>query len=178
MLGTYAAGLAARGVDASEKLVGEVEGDIAEVDGVIRITAIRLHMTAPVPEAYLRLLKDRKPQWANRAHFFTAAAEAMRRILIERARRKNRLKRGGDQQRVELESSDGAFAPRDATLLALDEALSRLEELDADMADVVKLRYFAGLTAAETAKALDVTERTVYRHWAAARSWLHRELDS
>lgn len=135
-----------------------------------------LQSTALVHEVYLRLLRNQEPRWDNRAHFFTAAADAMRRILIEQARRRSRLKRGGDQQRVELGSSDGSLAPRDETLLALDQALDRLEAIDPAMARVVKLRYFAGLTVEETARTLGITDRTVYRQWQAARSWLHREL--
>ena len=135
-----------------------------------------LQSTALVHEVYLRLLRNQEPCWDNRAHFFTAAADAMRRILIEQARRRSRLKRGGDQQRVELGSSDGSLAPRDETLLALDQALDRLEAIDPAMARVVKLRYFAGLTVEETARTLGITDRTVYRQWQAARSWLHREL--
>jgi len=137
-----------------------------------------LQPTALVHEAYLRLLRNQEPRWDNRAHFFTAAADAMRRILIERARRKGRLKRGGDRERVDLESSEGALDPRDETLLALDQALGRLEALDPAMARVVKLRYFAGLTVEETARAIGITERTVYRQWSAARAWLHRELEA
>jgi len=135
-----------------------------------------LQPTALVHEVYLRLLHNQEPRWDNRAHFFTAAADAMRRILVERARRKSRLKRGGDRQRVELGSSDGSIDQRDETLLALDHALARLEEVDPAMARVVKLRYFAGLTVEEVARALGITERTVYRRWLAARTWLHREL--
>lgn len=137
-----------------------------------------LQSTALVHEVYLRLLRGQEPRWENRAHFFTAAADAMRRILIEQARRKGRLKRGGDHVRVALESSDVVLAPRKESFLALDRALERLEELDANMATVVKLRYFAGMTVEETAQTLGVTERTVYRHWRAARAWLSRELET
>jgi RNA polymerase sigma factor (TIGR02999 family) len=135
-----------------------------------------LQPTALVHEAYIRLLREEKPSWESRAHFFTAAAEAMRRILIERARRKAREKRGGGQQRVELESSAGATEPRSETLLALDAGLDRLEEQDSEMAQVVKLRYFAGLTVEETAAALAISERTVYRSSTLAKAWLHREM--
>ena len=135
-----------------------------------------LQPTALVHETYLRLLGSEQPRWENRAHFFTAAAEAMRRILIDRARSKATAKHGGDRRRVELESSAGAEQPRIEMLLALDEALDRLEGLDDRMAKVVKLRYFAGLTVKETALALDLSPRSVNRHWAAARAWLHREM--
>ena len=137
-----------------------------------------LQPTALVHEAYLCLMGDEEPRWENRAHFFTAAAEAMRRILIDRARSKATAKHGGDRRRVELESSAGAQQPRIEMLLALDEALDRLEGLDDRMAKVVKLRYFAGLTVKETALALGLSPRSVNRHWAAARAWLHREMSS
>lgn len=136
-----------------------------------------LEPTALVHEAYVQLFRNQEPRWENRAHFFTAAAEAMRRILIQRARHKGRLKRGGDLERVPFESSVGKLDPRSESLLALDEALDRLEALDEVMAKVVKLRYFAGLTVPETARALQTSPRTVNRHWTAARAWLHQELE-
>lgn len=136
-----------------------------------------LDPTALVHEAYLELFRQQEPRWENRAHFFTAAAEAMRRILIQQARRKSRLKRGGDLQRVPFESSTGKLLPRAESLLALDEALDRLEAMDETMVEVVKLRYFAGLTVVETARALGISTRTVNRHWTAARAWLHQELE-
>ena len=135
-----------------------------------------LQPTGLVHEVYLRLLRNQEPRWDNRAHFFTAAAEAMRRILIEHARRKRRLKRGGEFRQVELEMADGHLHPESDDLLALEEALTRLEKRDAAMAKVVKLRYFAGLTVKETAQALQSSPRSVNRQWSAARAWLHREL--
>lgn len=135
-----------------------------------------LQPTALVHEAYLRLLGTGHPRWENRAHFYTAAAEAMRRILIERARRRARQKRGGDRRRVELDSSVGSWEPPSAELLALNEALTRLESLDPEMSRVVKLRYFAGLTIEEIARALRTSERTVSRRWSGARAWLYAEL--
>lgn len=133
--------------------------------------------TALVHEAYLRLVSDPEMQWESRRHFFGAAAEAMRRILIERARRVSRQKRGGDQQRVTL---DEAFTPGDAPaaeeVLAIDLALARLEVIDAEMSQVVKLRYFGGLTVEETADATGLSARSVNRSWTAARAWLKREL--
>jgi len=137
-----------------------------------------LQPTALVHEVYLRLLRDQKPHWGNRAHFFAAAAEAMRRILIERARSRGRLKRGGEVRHVQLETADGYLDPDSENLLALDQALTGLEARDAQMARVVKLRYFAGLTVEETAQALQVSPRTINRQWSAARAWLHRELAS
>ena len=135
-----------------------------------------LQPTALVHEAYLRLFGSSSPRWENRAHFFGAAAEAMRRILIERARRQARQKRGAAPQRVSLPDL-ASEPPLDVeTLLALDTALDDLETRDAVMARVVKLRYFAGLTVDETAAALDIAPRTVDRHWTAARAWLQRAL--
>jgi len=135
-----------------------------------------LQPTALVHEVYLRFLRQQEVHWDNRAHFFTACAEAMRHILIERARRKARLKRGGEYRHVGLETADGQIDPESEDLLALDQALTRLDARDAAMATVVKLRYFAGLTIEETAQALQSSPRTVSRQWSAARAWLHREL--
>jgi RNA polymerase sigma factor (TIGR02999 family) len=135
-----------------------------------------LTATALVHEAYLRLVGGDDPPWENRAHFFAAAAEAMRRILVERARRRSREKHGGGQWRVTLdEQIVGADAESD-DLLALHEALSRLEVLDPGMATVVKLHQFAGLSLVETAAALGSSDRTVSRQFTAARAWLRREL--
>lgn len=135
-----------------------------------------LQPTALVHEAYLRLLGDREISWANRAQFFAAAAEAMRRILIERARRSGRQKRGGGWSRVEMEDGLLAGVTPATDVLALDEALSRLAGHDPAMAQVVELRVFAGLTVEEIALALDTSARTVKRRWTAGRVWLHREL--
>ena len=134
-----------------------------------------LQPTALVHEAYLRLLGS-EGAWEGRGHFFAAAAEAMRRILIERARRVRRLKRGGDLHRVELEDEVSADGPRVDEVLAVDEALGRLEEKDAQMAAVVKLRYFAGLTVEEIAHALGTSPRTVNRLWTGAKAWLRSEM--
>jgi len=136
-----------------------------------------LQPTALVHEAYLRLVKDPEASWEGRAHFFAAAAEAMRRILIERARRYRRQKHGGDHQRVTFaEPVGGSAALGPEELLALDAALERLEGLDEAMSGVVKLRCFAGLSVEETAEALGISTRTVKRHWAAALAWLNREM--
>src|SRR5262245_42409790 len=134
--------------------------------------------TALVHEAYLRLITDPDMKWENRRHFFAAAAEAMRRILIERARRVSRQKRGGDQERVELhEELTPDTAPEVDEVLAVHTALDELEALDAQMAQVVKLRYFGGLTIEETAQAMGESPRTINRHWTAARAWLKRRID-
>lgn len=135
-----------------------------------------LTATALVHEAYLRLVGNQDPPWENRAHFFAAAAEAMRRILIERARRLARAKHGGGQWRVTLDEQIVGAEPAAEAVLALHEALTRLEVLDAGMATVVKLHQFAGLSLIETAAALGSSERTVSRQFTAARAWLKREL--
>jgi RNA polymerase sigma factor (TIGR02999 family) len=135
-----------------------------------------LQPTALVHEAWLRLAGDDGARFANRTHFIAAAAEAMRRILIGRARSKHRLRRGGDWQRVDLESVTVAMTDPDETVLAVDEALERLAARDALNAQIVKLRYFVGMSHQETASALGLAEPTVRRHWAYARSWLYAEL--
>jgi RNA polymerase sigma factor (TIGR02999 family) len=135
-----------------------------------------LQPTALVHEAYLRLVGDADPGWQNRAHFFAAAAEAMRRILIERARRIRRDKRGGGLVRVSLSEADAHDPAAQADLIDIDDALTALEAQDAQMAAVVKLRYFAGLDVEETARALGISARTVNRAWTGARAWLLREV--
>ncbi len=135
-----------------------------------------LQPTALVHEAYLRLVEGADPGWENRGHFFAAAAEAMRRILVERARRRARRRHGGELRRTTLSEEAAVGAPQPDELLAVDEALRRLEARDAAMAEVVKLRYFVGLSVEETAEALGSSVRTVGRQWRAARAWLAREL--
>ena len=127
-------------------------------------------------EAWLRLVGAENPQFEGRGHFFAAAAEAMRRILIERARQKLSLKRGARAERVNLDELEVAVAADDHTLLAVDEALTRLALEDRDAAEFVKLRFFAGLTTEEAAQALGMHERTARRHWRFARGWLYQEL--
>jgi RNA polymerase sigma factor (TIGR02999 family) len=136
-----------------------------------------LQATALVHEAYLRLVDvDRVQHWNNRGHFFAACAEAMRRILVESARRKNRFKHGRERQRVDLDSGCLVSAAPALDLLALDEALSRLAETEPAKAELVKLRFFAGLTMAEAAAALDISLATAERYWTFAKSWLYAEL--
>jgi RNA polymerase sigma factor (TIGR02999 family) len=135
-----------------------------------------LQATALVHEAYVRLVGERDPGWNGRAHFLGAAAEAMHRILIERARAKGRLKRGGGRARIELTEVATLGEAPDLDLLALDDALQRLEQTDARKARVVVLRYFGGLTMDEIAAALDVSGTTVKNDWNFALAWLHREL--
>lgn len=136
-----------------------------------------LQATALVHEAYLRLVDaDRIRRWDSRGHFFGAAAEAMRRILVESARRKQRLRHGGGRRRLKLSAPTLADQPASEDILALDEALERLSSERPLVAQVVKLRYFAGLTVDQVAAALDISQRTVHRHWAYARAWLYQQL--
>ncbi len=138
-----------------------------------------LQPTALVHEAFLRLVGgDSSPTWDGRGHFFAAAAEAMRRILIDSARRRNAEKRGGDRKRSELTDEVAEIDAEDSeTLLALNEALTKLESVDAGLAKLVELRYFAGLTIDQTAEMLDTSPRTVKRNWAYARAWLRRQME-
>lgn len=141
--------------------------------------ALTLQPTALVHEAFIRLVgSEDAQQWAGRNHFLAAAAEAMRRILIENARRRSRKKRGGDMVRIQLNDED-AILPDGSTdaLLALDDALTKLSQQDEESSRLVELRYFAGLSVTETAKVLGVSPRTVKRNWAYARAWLRREID-
>ncbi|REK17433.1 MAG: RNA polymerase subunit sigma [Planctomycetota bacterium] len=138
-----------------------------------------LQATALVHEAYLRLVDVGSAEpWDSRGHFFAAAAEAMRRILIDRARNRNRLKRGGGWQRVSLDELDVADNASDDDLLALDEALTQLAREHPQAAELVKLRFFAGLTTEDAARALGISLRTANRHWAFARAWLYRSLQA
>jgi RNA polymerase sigma factor (TIGR02999 family) len=121
-------------------------------------------------------LEVEAPGLRSRGHFFAAAAEAMRRILVEQARRKHRLKRGGNHVRLQLDMAEISVEPPSEELLALDEALARLEACDKQKAEVVKLRYFAGMTIEDTAAALGISTPTVKRYWAYARAWLLREI--
>jgi RNA polymerase sigma factor (TIGR02999 family) len=149
---------------AAQKLAGERPGQTFQA-------------TALVHEAYLRLVGPAGgPKWNGRGHFFAAAAEAMRRILVERARAKGRAKRGGDWQRVSFEELDVTTSVAPDQLVALDDALERLAALDPLAGELVKLRYFAGLALDEAAGALNVSTATAYRHWAYARAWLRDEL--
>ncbi len=136
-----------------------------------------LQPTALVHEAYLRLVMAEVQDWSSRGHFFAAAAEAMRRILVERARKKHRIKRGGAHQRVDIEEDALAEEQSPEILLALDEALDRFAREDPAKAELVKLRYFAGLTIPEAAKALNISKATADRYWSYARAWLFHEIN-
>jgi RNA polymerase sigma-70 factor (ECF subfamily) len=135
-----------------------------------------LQTTALVNEAYLRLIDASQVKWQDRAHFFAVAAHFMRRILVDFARSRNYQKRGGGAQQVSLAEALAIEPERGADLLALDEALTRLQALNERQAQVVELRYFGGLSEEESAEALKVSVRTVRRDWNFARVWLHREL--
>ena len=135
-----------------------------------------LQATALVHEAYIRLVEAKDQNWNSRGHFFGAAAEAMRRILVENARRKGSPKYGGDRQRIDLVGEDFPLEIPSDDLIALDEALNKLSEEEHDIADLVKLRYFAGLPLHQIAGILGISERTAARFWAYGRVWLLREL--
>lgn len=151
---------------ANVRLAGEKVGQTIQATGLVH-------------EAYLRLVGPADPgnvEWDGRGHFFGAAAEAMRRILIDRARAKRTLKRGGDHQRIQLDWTLIALDENPAEFLALDEALGRLVETDALKGELVKLRFFAGLTLQQAAVSLGISLSTAERHWAFARAWLYKEL--
>lgn len=137
-----------------------------------------LQPTALLHEAWLRLARSGERQWQNRAHFFGAAAEAMRRILIENARRKSRLKRGGNQVCLDIEQIEIAQTTPAEKVLLLDEALERLQAKDPEKAQVVVLKFFGGHTNHEVAESMGVTERTVERHWAFAKAWLFQSIQA
>jgi RNA polymerase sigma factor (TIGR02999 family) len=150
---------------AAQKMAGERPGQT-------------LQATALVHEAWLRLGGDRQPAWQNRAHFFAAAAEAMRRILVDNARRKRATRHGGRLERVPLECLDPAAPADDDQLLALHEALEKFAARDARKAELVKLRFFAGLSMSQASEVLGISEPTAKRDWAFARAWLLREIKS
>ena len=135
-----------------------------------------LQPTALVHEAYLRLIGGDDDSWNSRTHFFATAAEAMRRILIENARRKHRLKRGGDQHKIDLDEGALPIEGPAEDIIALDEALTKLAGNEPAVADLVKLRYFAGLTIEQAAEALGISRRTANRQWSYARVWLFSEI--
>lgn len=135
-----------------------------------------LQTTALVHEAYLRVVDQKRARYGNRGHFFAVAAQAMRRILVDEARRRTAEKRGGAVAKVPLAQAADAARPTDETVIAVDQALQALAGFDPDLARLVELRYFAGLTVDETAEALGVSAATVGREWAVARAWLAHEL--
>jgi RNA polymerase sigma factor (TIGR02999 family) len=148
---------------AAQKMAGEPPGQT-------------LQPTALVHEAWLRLVGAKDRGFQNRAHFFGAAAEAMRRILVENARRKQRLKHGGGQRRMDLSQIDVAVASDDETVIAISDAMEKLASHDPQGAELIRLRFFAGLSNAEAGEMLGLPERTAQRTWAYARAWLYAEL--
>ncbi len=182
-----------RAADVTQLLLAWREGDSSALERLLPLVYTELHhlahdrlrgepagdtlqTTALVHEAYLRLVDGTQVSWNNRAHFFAVCARLMRRILIDRARARRANKRGADAPHVRFEEWLGEGPARDAELLALDEALTRLAETDARRGKVVELRYFGGLTAEETAAALGISVETVTRDWKVARLWLYHEL--
>lgn len=164
---------------ASEELLPLIYEELRRLAGarIAREPAgLTLQPTALVHEAYLRLIGSHDPGWDGAPHFFAAAAEAMRRILVERARHKARHRHGGAQRRVDLSQVDVSVEPPSHDMLALDEALRRLEAEDARKGQIVNLRYFAGLTVAETAAALDLSVGTIEREWRYIKTWLYAQL--
>lgn len=163
-------------------MIGEVYSELKRLAAgyVRRERANSVQASDLVHEAYLRLLKDKKPQWQNRTHFIAIAAISMRRLLVERARARGAAKRGGDQVHVTLdEKLLAGRSPDDGEtldLVALDRALDALAQLDAQQARIVELRFFGGLSVEETADALSISPATVKRHWTIAKAFLLREL--
>jgi RNA polymerase sigma-70 factor (ECF subfamily) len=181
------------GNQASEILTAIVAGDDADsprllelvYDDLRRLAAHYLQQervghtlqaTALVNEAYLKLIDQTRVDWRGKSHFFAVGAQAMRRVLVNHAKSKKRLKRGGQGRRVPLDEPIAVSAERDEDVLALDEALEKLAKLDPRQAKLVELRFFGGLNVEETAEVLGVSKRTVEREWTACRAWLRREL--
>ena len=171
--------IAAGDPGAADRLLPLVYDELRRLARVRLAGEARLEAAQPtslVHEAYLRLVGHASSPWRNRAYFFGAAGEAMRRILVDRARARRAQKRGGDQDRVTFDDQFGRTGADPDELIAIDRALAKLEAKDRGMADVLKLRYFVGLTVPETAEALGLSPRTVNRSWTAARTWLRREM--
>jgi len=167
-----------RAVDELFPLVYQELHQLAAVRLSKELPGQTLQATALVHEAYLRLVGAEEQNWTGRGHFFAAAAEAMRRILIDNARRKKSLKRGGGRQRIDLDEAVAASDDKTSfdDLIALDEALEKLSKKDKVKADVVKLRYFAGLTGEQAAEVLGISHNTADQYWAYARVWLRLEI--
>jgi RNA polymerase sigma factor (TIGR02999 family) len=135
-----------------------------------------LQTTALVNEAYLRLIDSSQVRWQNRTHFFAISAQLMRRVLVDFARAKKAVKRGGDEQQITFDEALPVFAEKESDLLALDEALSELAKMDERQSQIVEMRYFGGMTEKEIGEALDISTRTVRRNWSIARAWLFSKL--
>jgi len=158
-------------------LVYEELRKLASVKMSQEVPGQTLQPTALVHEAWLRLVGDENPQWNSRGHFFAAAAEAMRRILVENARKRAREKHGGKLQRIDITELNIAITTDDEKLLLVNEALEKLHEIDPSGAQLIKLRFFAGLSNVKAARMLGIPERTAKRNWAYARAWLYEELN-
>jgi RNA polymerase sigma factor (TIGR02999 family) len=137
-----------------------------------------LQTTALIHEAYIRLVDQKNVRWQNRAHFFGISAQLMRRILVDHARTKGRVKRGGSDIRVSLDDVNLIAKEKDLDILAVDEALDRLAKIDEQQSKIVELRFFSGLTVEETAEVLKISPATIKRDWSMAKAWLHREISS
>jgi RNA polymerase sigma factor (TIGR02999 family) len=164
---------------ASEKLLPLVYAELRSLAGsrmAHEVSGQTLQPTTLVHEAWFRLVSDPHRTWQNRAHFFGAAAEAMRRILIERARHKSRLKHGGGQARLNIEDLDLAQTTPDDKVLLVDEALARLKVEDPELERIVVLKFFGGLSNEEVAETVGLSKRTLDRQWAYARAWLFRNI--
>jgi RNA polymerase sigma factor (TIGR02999 family) len=166
-------------VFSSTDLLGTVYADLRRMArGMVNSEAPQtLTATALVHEAWLRVSRDGTPRWENRRHFFGAAAQAMRRVLMNRARDKHRVKRGGGQEHIPLEDMEIEAPAPEAELLAVDEALDRLAHEQPLIAEIVSLRYFTGLKWPEIAEITGLSERDLNRHWAFARAWLKTEIE-
>lgn len=176
-----AAGGGTGGADASNRLMSLVYDELrrmAAAEMARESPGRTLQPTALVNEAYMRLLGEGGEQvsWDNRGHFFGAAALAMRRILVDRARARNAQKRGGERRRVDLDDASMASGPDDDTAIAVDEVLKKLDAYDRTKGQLVMLRYFAGLSLEQTAQAMGLTLHAVRKEWAFARAWMHTEL--
>jgi RNA polymerase sigma factor (TIGR02999 family) len=166
---------------ALDKLIPLVYGELRQIAaGVLRRERPdhTLQPTALVHEAYLRLIDQRNVNWQNRAHFFAIAAQAMRRIIVDHARRHNAVKRGGDNLRVELDEAQSQPGPLDVDVLKLDDALTALAAFDPQQSRIVELRFFGGLSIEETAEVIGISPATVKRDWSMAKAWLHREMET
>lgn len=164
---------------AAEELLPFVYGELRKLAAARMANEAAGHTlqpTALVHEAWLRLVGNGNPKFAGRAHFFAAAAQAMRRILVDRARRKNAVRHGGGRERVDFQQLDLASPAADDQVLAVHEALDKLAAQDPIEAELVKLRYFGGLTIEEAASLLDISPRTAGNYWAHARTWLYHEI--
>jgi len=172
-------GVTSGNINATEKLFQLLYDDLRELAARMLSREKKEHTlqpTALVHEAYMKLIDQSCVNWKGKTHFFAVGAQAMRRILVDHARGRKRVKRGGERHRIEINEEIAISEERDEDLLALDEALTRLAELDPRQATIVEMRFFGGLTVAEVAEVLGVSKRTVEKDWTMVRAWLRREL--